>query len=176
MRVLEVRREGATSVGYDPFTKERVGVLSADEVAAAAGSAHVIQRFGYSSAARKTIALTFDDGPDPVYTRKLLDVLAREKVPATFFITGTNVARHSDLIAREVREGHAVANHSLTHVDVSEATALRTRAELVATDRVLRAVTARRWAGSGCRTRGTTRRRRRTRSRACCGPSSWATW
>ena len=141
VRVLELRREGARSVGYDPFTRERVGELSVEEVAAAGGSAYVIQRFGYSAAARKTIALTFDDGPDPVYTRRLLDVLAREKVPATFFITGTNVARHSDLVAREVREGHAVANHSLTHVDVSDATALRTRAELVMTDRVLRAVT-----------------------------------
>ncbi len=141
VRVLEVRREGATSVGYDPFTQERIGQLSAEEKVDAGASTYVIQRFGYSATASKTIALTFDDGPDPVYTRKLLDVLAREKVPATFFITGTNVARHSDLIAREVREGHAVANHSLTHVDVSDATALRTRAELVATDRVLRAVT-----------------------------------
>ncbi|MDQ1294103.1 MAG: peptidoglycan-N-acetylglucosamine deacetylase [Actinomycetota bacterium] len=61
-----------------------------------------------------TIALTFDDGPGP-YTSQVLDVLAREDVPATFFVTGRNVSKNPDLVARATREGHLVANHTWDH-------------------------------------------------------------
>ena len=101
----------------------------------------MIQRFGYSATARRTLSLTFDDGPDPVYTPKLLNVLARNHVPATFFVTGQMAAKNPQLVSREIREGHAVGNHSLTHVDVSTAPGWRTREELVVTDHVLRAIT-----------------------------------
>jgi len=61
-----------------------------------------------------TVALTFDDGPGP-YTSQVLDVLAREGVPATFFVTGRNVSKNPDLVARATREGHLVANHTWDH-------------------------------------------------------------
>ncbi len=102
---------------------------------------YAIQRFGYSATATRTISLTFDDGPDPRWTPELLNVLSANKVPATFFATGTMIARHTEIIRREVREGHAIANHSLTHTDVSDTSRWRARTELVATDRVIRAVT-----------------------------------
>ena len=88
----------------------------------------MIQRFGYSATATKTISLTFDDGPDPKYTPELLDVLAKAHAPATFFVTGQMIARYPSIIAREAREGHAVANHSLTDVDISAAPGWRARA------------------------------------------------
>jgi peptidoglycan-N-acetylglucosamine deacetylase len=141
VRVLQVQFRAGEALGLDPFDGRVLTRLSPHEASAAAGRHYVIQRFGYSVAASKTISLTFDDGPDPIYTRRLLDLLSSEKVPATFFVTGTSVARHADLIAREAREGHAVANHTLTHPDLSRSGALRARVELVATDRLLRAVT-----------------------------------
>jgi peptidoglycan-N-acetylglucosamine deacetylase len=61
-----------------------------------------------------TIALTFDDGPGP-YTSQVLDVLAREGVPATFFVTGRNASENPDLVARATRQGHLVANHTWDH-------------------------------------------------------------
>lgn len=61
----------------------------------------------------KTIYLTFDDGPGP-YTAQLLDILAKYKVPATFFVTNS-LPQYQYLIAREAQEGHAVGVHSYTH-------------------------------------------------------------
>lgn len=143
VRVLKVQRTGSQLVGYDPFTQAQAAVLTPDEVEHAGGSQYVIQQFGYSAAAKKTISLTFDDGPDPKYTLELLDVLSKAHVPATFFVIGKKVAAYPEIVAREVREGHAVGNHSLTHIDVSDTAAWRARAEFVVTDRVLRAVTHR---------------------------------
>ncbi len=146
MRVLKVVPGGGSLIGQDPFTGETYP-LPADQVAAAQASIakqqppYIIQRFGYPAGSNHIMSLTFDDGPDPIYTPKLLDVLAKYHAPATFFVTGEMASRNPQIVAREVREGHAVGNHSLTHVDVATAPAWRTQEELVITDRVLRAIT-----------------------------------
>ena len=67
-----------------------------------------------------TVALTFDDGPDPTWTPRVLDVLARYHVPATFFVIGSAVARHPELARRIVREGHEIGLHTFTHPDLSK--------------------------------------------------------
>lgn len=59
--------------------------------------------------------LTFDDGPHPTCTPLLLDVLAQSGAKATFFLLGRNAQAHPDLVARIAREGHVIANHSMTH-------------------------------------------------------------
>lgn len=64
----------------------------------------------------KDIALTFDDGPHPVYTRELLAILKREKVRATFFVVGKMVDLYPLLVQQEVAEGHEVANHTYDHL------------------------------------------------------------
>ena len=61
------------------------------------------------------IALTFDDGPSAKLTPKLLDLLAAHHIKVTFFLIGENVAENPQIVAREVREGHEVANHSWSH-------------------------------------------------------------
>lgn len=61
------------------------------------------------------IALTFDDGPDPVYTPKLLDLLKRYNVQATFFVVGENAERNPDIIARIHEEGHIIGIHNYVH-------------------------------------------------------------
>ncbi|PRY27972.1 polysaccharide deacetylase family protein [Pseudosporangium ferrugineum] len=61
------------------------------------------------------VALTFDDGPDPVQTPKMLDLLARTHVKATFCLVGQNVAAHPDLVRRIAAEGHTLCNHSWRH-------------------------------------------------------------
>ena len=63
----------------------------------------------------RTVALTFDDGPDPVYTPQVLDVLARYDVQATFFVIGRRVDAHPELIRRIVAAGHAVGSHGYSH-------------------------------------------------------------
>lgn len=60
-------------------------------------------------------ALTFDDGPHPIYTPLLLDVLARHKAKATFFVIGQQVRQHPEIVRRMLDEGHALANHTFDH-------------------------------------------------------------
>src|ERR1700722_16764550 len=66
-------------------------------------------------AGRMKVALTFDDGPDPDATPKLLELLSREKIVATFFCIGKKAAAHPELTARIAAEGHLLANHSFRH-------------------------------------------------------------
>src|SRR6266550_5614229 len=63
----------------------------------------------------KTVALTFDDGPDPKWTPEILDVLRRHGVPATFFVVGAAVARHPELVRAELAAGHEIGAHTFTH-------------------------------------------------------------
>jgi peptidoglycan/xylan/chitin deacetylase (PgdA/CDA1 family) len=64
---------------------------------------------------RGKIALTFDDGPDPVYTPLLLDLLRRHRIKATFFVLGSKAERYPDLVARIHAEGHQIGVHNYTH-------------------------------------------------------------
>lgn len=61
------------------------------------------------------VALTFDDGPSPFSTPMLLDLLARHKLQATFFVVGEKAAAHPELIAAILAQGHGIGNHSLRH-------------------------------------------------------------
>lgn len=61
------------------------------------------------------VYLTFDDGPDPEWTPRILDVLARAEMTATFFAIGTQAKRSPDLLLRIRREGHTIGNHSFSH-------------------------------------------------------------
>jgi cellulose synthase/poly-beta-1,6-N-acetylglucosamine synthase-like glycosyltransferase/peptidoglycan/xylan/chitin deacetylase (PgdA/CDA1 family) len=78
----------------------------------------------------RTIALTFDDGPDPVWTPKVLDLLKAQQVKATFFVVGTAVAAHPELARRIVAEGHQIALHTFTHTNLSTAAGWRRSLEL----------------------------------------------
>lgn len=62
-----------------------------------------------------TLAITFDDGPHPVNTGKVLDILNQENVKASFFLIGRNVEAHPELAKRMVNEGHTIGNHSFNH-------------------------------------------------------------
>ncbi|THF79600.1 polysaccharide deacetylase family protein [Cohnella fermenti] len=64
----------------------------------------------------KLIALTFDDGPDPKTTERILDLLAKYEAKATFFVVGRRAERFPEIVRREALEGHEVANHTYTHM------------------------------------------------------------
>jgi cellulose synthase/poly-beta-1,6-N-acetylglucosamine synthase-like glycosyltransferase/peptidoglycan/xylan/chitin deacetylase (PgdA/CDA1 family) len=69
----------------------------------------------------KTVALTFDDGPSPTWTPKILAVLRRYHVPATFFVVGAHAAANPSLVRAEVRAGDEVGSHTYTHVNLVSA-------------------------------------------------------
>ncbi|MDG4794913.1 polysaccharide deacetylase family protein [Micromonospora sp. WMMD1082] len=85
------------------------------------------------------VALTFDDGPDPAWTPKVLDRLKAAKVTATFCVVGTQVRKHPELVRRIVREGHQLCNHSWNHdLDLGRRPVAEIRADLVRTTREIR--------------------------------------
>ncbi|MEU4242489.1 glycosyltransferase [Actinoplanes sp. NPDC026619] len=78
---------------------------------------------------RRTVALTFDDGPDPVWTPKILDALRRHHATATFFVVGAQVNNYPDLVRRIVADGHQLGLHSFTHRDLATMSEARQRVE-----------------------------------------------
>lgn len=87
------------------------------------------------------VYLTFDDGPDAVDTPRILDILHREGVPATFYIVGKNAEAHPDVLRRIYRENHAIGNHSYDHdYDTVYASPESFLASIDATDEVIRRI------------------------------------
>lgn len=98
------------------------------------GASHVSppQPLSFSNVptARRCLALTFDDGPHPIHTPKLLDVLAARGVRSTFFVIGKNVEAYPHIALRIVQEGHEIANHTWSHPSLTKLPVERAAAEL----------------------------------------------
>jgi peptidoglycan/xylan/chitin deacetylase (PgdA/CDA1 family) len=76
------------------------------------------------------IALTVDDGPHPVHTPRLLDILKARNVKATFYVVGTNARRYPNILRRMVAEGHEIGNHTVNHVYVSKIAEAKAKQEV----------------------------------------------
>lgn len=87
------------------------------------------------------VALTFDDGPDPVHTPRLLDVLQQLAIPATFFVIGEKAERYPDLVRRIVAEGHALGGHSYSHSRPETTSARQLMAEVGRTCKLIEDMT-----------------------------------
>jgi peptidoglycan-N-acetylglucosamine deacetylase len=85
--------------------------------------------------------LTFDDGPNPQHTPRLLDLLARHGIKASFFVVGQKVERHPDIVARIVAEGHMLGNHSYSHWSFKPMTQAGRLKEIRQTDELLQRYT-----------------------------------
>jgi peptidoglycan-N-acetylglucosamine deacetylase len=83
------------------------------------------------------VALTFDDGPDPRATPRILATLRQHDVKATFFVVGSQVERHPGLLRRIVEEGHTIGNHSYDHADMSYLSPRQIRLELQRTQKAV---------------------------------------
>jgi peptidoglycan/xylan/chitin deacetylase (PgdA/CDA1 family) len=105
--------------------------LTAAAVPGAPGQRLGQQRLIWSvPTARPLAALTFDDGPDPELTPRILEVLAQHGVHATFNVMGWNALRHPDLVSEVVAAGHELGNHTWTHQDLAFQSTLQTRRQL----------------------------------------------
>ena len=89
----------------------------------------------------KVVALTFDDGPSPVYTPEILRILVAARVPASFEIIGLHGAAYPGILRAEHAAGMALVNHTWTHVDLALLPARRWPAEVDSTSRLLRGIT-----------------------------------
>ncbi|MEI5993903.1 polysaccharide deacetylase family protein [Candidatus Enterococcus mansonii] len=86
---------------------------------------------------KKYISLTFDDGPSPETTPRLLDILKEKGVKATFFMLGQNVVKHEALVKRVNEEGHEVASHSYSHPQLTTTDAQKVKDEVQKTDKAI---------------------------------------
>jgi cellulose synthase/poly-beta-1,6-N-acetylglucosamine synthase-like glycosyltransferase/peptidoglycan/xylan/chitin deacetylase (PgdA/CDA1 family) len=103
---------GERALTLDPDTK-----LVTSEKMTVLPEPYQIKQYGWKE---KQVALTFDDGPDPAYTPKILDILKQENAPATFFLIGLQTQKFPALARRIYDEGHAIGNHTFTHPDISD--------------------------------------------------------
>jgi peptidoglycan/xylan/chitin deacetylase (PgdA/CDA1 family) len=90
--------------------------------------------FNYIHTDGPYIAMTFDDGPSDKLTPKLLDLLAKHHIKATFFVLGENVVQYPDIVARAAREGHEIGNHSWSHPNFAKMSDESVRSQLRRTD------------------------------------------
>ena len=77
------------------------------------------------------IALTFDDGPHPVYTEELLDGLKKRKVLATFFLIGNNIEGNEEIVKRMAKEGHLIGSHTYNHVQLNKLSESKAKEEVL---------------------------------------------
>src|SRR5450432_374885 len=138
----DVDREGFGDilyVGKQPKSGERDVTLDPDtrlvtaETMTALPEPYQLSQYGHKN---KEVAITFDDGPDPTYTPRILDVLKQEQAPATFFLIGLEVQKFPWLARRIYDEGHAIGNHTFTHPDISEVSQRYIDLELNVTERL----------------------------------------
>jgi peptidoglycan-N-acetylglucosamine deacetylase len=88
----------------------------------------------------RVVALTFDDGPHPVLTPPLLDILQYEQVPATFYVVGSCASRYPDIVRRAYDSGHEIGNHSWSHPFLTRISLARAADEIARTDELLRSI------------------------------------
>ncbi|HEY8714087.1 MAG TPA: polysaccharide deacetylase family protein, partial [Candidatus Acidoferrum sp.] len=120
--------------GRRSFTYDAASDLFTGEKYEAYPLSYHIDQLG---AAKKKLAITFDDGPDPRWTPKILDILKEKKVPATFFVVGVAGSQYPQILKREYAEGHEVGNHTYTHPNFEEISHTQLRWELNLTQRLI---------------------------------------
>src|SRR5438552_7611936 len=119
------KRSFEYDAGSDLFTEESYDAIPLS---------YNIDRLG---GANKKIAISFDDGPDPQWTPKILDILKEKKAPGVFFIIGDQANKRPDILKREFAEGHEIGNHTFTHPKFDEISHTQLRWELNLTQRLI---------------------------------------
>ncbi len=112
-------------------------------LSACVSRSHLLTHGPRSQGTRPRLALTFDDGPHPEHTPRVLDRLSDLGLRATFFVIGRNAEKHPDLIERMVAAGHEVANHTYSHTEPSQTSATAFLDEIRQTDELLAKLTGR---------------------------------
>jgi len=90
---------------------------------------------------KKLVALTFDDGPSAAFTPRLLDMLEKEDVKATFFVLGCNVKAHPQVVLQIAEAGHQIGSHTMNHKNLTKLSAAELRREIDATATAIEALT-----------------------------------
>jgi cellulose synthase/poly-beta-1,6-N-acetylglucosamine synthase-like glycosyltransferase/spore germination protein YaaH/peptidoglycan/xylan/chitin deacetylase (PgdA/CDA1 family) len=128
-----LRIENKPAHGTRDLTVDANSKMITDEVFQTLPEPYRVGRYGYSP---NKVAITFDDGPDPEWTPKILDVLKEKNATATFFLIGIQADKFSGLAKRIYAEGNTIGNHTFTHPDVSNISTAHMKVELNLTERL----------------------------------------
>ncbi len=128
LRIEDKPIHGTRDISVDASSK-----MIDDEVFQTLPEPYRVARYGYSP---NKVVITFDDGPDPEWTPKILDVLKAKRVTATFFLIGIQADKFSGLAKRIYNEGNTIGNHTFTHPDVTNMSTPLFKAELNLTERL----------------------------------------
>jgi len=126
-RALTLDDDDSVPIQYRSITEERMTSYPLS---------YTVEQTGYHP---KEVALSFDDGPDPTWTPKILDILKKNNVSGTFFMIGELAENNIGLVRRVYREGHEIGNHTFTHPDISEISNASLDLELNLTERLFAA-------------------------------------
>jgi cellulose synthase/poly-beta-1,6-N-acetylglucosamine synthase-like glycosyltransferase/peptidoglycan/xylan/chitin deacetylase (PgdA/CDA1 family)/spore germination protein YaaH len=133
LRVTGLPQPGKRTVSVDTDEPDPRKKLIVDEHMDVYPRTYTIQQYGYHP---NEVALSFDDGPDPTWTPKILDILRDKGVKATFMLIGAEAAENVGLMKRIVREGNEIGNHTYTHPDISEISTRQLDLEVKLTERL----------------------------------------
>jgi cellulose synthase/poly-beta-1,6-N-acetylglucosamine synthase-like glycosyltransferase/peptidoglycan/xylan/chitin deacetylase (PgdA/CDA1 family)/spore germination protein YaaH len=133
MRVTGLPQPGRRTVSVDTDETNPQRKLIIDEHMDVYPRDYTVTYYGYHP---NEVAISFDDGPDPKWTPRILDILKRKNVKGTFMLIGMEAAENVGVMQRLVREGNEVGNHTYTHPDISEIPPRRLDLEVQLTERL----------------------------------------
>jgi cellulose synthase/poly-beta-1,6-N-acetylglucosamine synthase-like glycosyltransferase/peptidoglycan/xylan/chitin deacetylase (PgdA/CDA1 family)/spore germination protein YaaH len=133
LRVTGLPKPGKRTVSVDTDESDPRKKLIVDEHMDVYPRTYTIEQYGYHP---NEVAISFDDGPDPKWTPKILDILRNKGVKATFMLIGAEAAENVSVMKRIAREGHEIGNHTYTHPDISEISPRRLDIEVKLTERL----------------------------------------
>ncbi len=117
MRVTGLPQSGTRTIELDTDETDPRKKIIVDEHMDVYPRTYTVQYYGYHP---NEVAISFDDGPDPKWTPKILDILKRKNVKGTFMLIGEEAAENIGLMQRIAREGNEIGNHTYTHPDISD--------------------------------------------------------
>ncbi len=124
---------GTPQIGHRDVFLDADHVTVTDETMTSLPHPFEIRYYGYEP---KKLALSFDDGPDPTWTPRVLDVLKKYNVKAAFMVIGEEAQDNVGLLKRYLREGHEIGNHTFTHPNIAEVSDRQVKLELNLTERL----------------------------------------
>jgi len=134
LRITRKPQDGHRTITMDDDTSIPLNYRAiTDETMDSLPLSYTVQQYGYHP---KEVALTFDDGPDPEWTPKILDILKRYGVHATFLMIGEVAEDNVGVMKRVYREGHEIGNHTFTHPDISDISNAQVDLQLNLTERL----------------------------------------
>ncbi|HTW81289.1 MAG TPA: glycosyltransferase [Terracidiphilus sp.] len=133
LRITGLPQSGHRTVTVDTDEPDPRKKLIVDEHMDVYPRTYTVEQYGYHP---DEVALSFDDGPDPNWTPKILDILKQKNVKGTFMIIGAEAAQHVGVLERVFREGHEIGNHTYSHPDISEISPRQLDLEINLTERL----------------------------------------